>query len=34
MVRPDVWGPQMRLRLTNAFGTKPVTFDGVFVGCR
>jgi lysophospholipase L1-like esterase len=32
MVRPDLWGTQSRLRLTNIFGTKPVTFDGVFVG--
>ena len=32
IVRPDVWGPQVRLRLSNVFGTKPVTFDGVFVG--
>ena len=32
IVRPGLWGRQMRLRLTNAFGTKPVTFDGVYVG--
>ena len=32
IVRPDLWGPQARLRFTNVFGTKPVTFDGVFVG--
>ncbi len=32
IVRPDVWGSQVRLRLSNVFGTKPVTFDGVFVG--
>ena len=32
IVRPDVWGPQARLRLSNAFGTRPVTFDAVFVG--
>ena len=32
IVRPDVWGPQLRLRLSNVFGTRPVTFDGVFVG--
>lgn len=32
IVRPDIWGPQTRLRFSNAFGTKPVTFDGVFVG--
>src|SRR5437667_7686200 len=32
IVRPDIWGRQARLRLTNVFGTKVVTFDGVFVG--
>jgi lysophospholipase L1-like esterase len=32
IVRPDLWGKQARLRLSNALGTKPVTFDGVFVG--
>jgi hypothetical protein len=32
IVKPDVWGPQARIRLSNAFGTKPVTFDGAFVG--
>ena len=31
VVRPDLWGRQARLRLSNAFGTKPVTFDGIFV---
>ena len=32
IVMPDVWGKQARLRFSNALGTKPVTFDGVFVG--
>jgi len=32
IVRPDVWGKQARVRLSNAFGTQPVTFDGVYVG--
>ena len=32
MVKPSLWGPRARLRFSNAFGTKPVTFDGVFVG--
>jgi len=32
IVRPGLWGSQARLRLTNVFGTKPVTFDGVYVG--
>jgi lysophospholipase L1-like esterase len=32
IVKPDAWGQQLRIRLSNAFGTKPVTFDGAFVG--
>src|SRR6202023_2675917 len=32
IVRPDLWGRQVRLRFSNALGTKPVTFDGVCVG--
>jgi lysophospholipase L1-like esterase len=32
IVTPDIWGRQARLRLSNALGTRPVTFDGVFVG--
>jgi lysophospholipase L1-like esterase len=32
IVQPDVWGGQTRIRLSNAFGTRPVTFDDVFVG--
>ena len=32
ILRPDLWGARTRLRLTNVFGTRPVTFDGVFVG--
>src|SRR5262245_13379993 len=32
IVRPDLWAGQTRIRLTNAFGTAPVTFDDVFVG--
>jgi lysophospholipase L1-like esterase len=32
MLRPDIWGRQARIRLSNAFGTKPMTFDGVYVG--
>jgi lysophospholipase L1-like esterase len=34
IIRPDVWGPRARIRLSNAFGKRPVTFDGVFVGLR
>ncbi len=32
IVRPDICGNQARIRLSNAFGTKPVTFDAVDVG--
>src|SRR5262245_6372655 len=32
ILRPDIWGRQMRLRLSNVFGTRPVNIDGVFVG--
>src|SRR5258708_6984568 len=32
IVRADIWGRQARLRLSNVFGTKAVTFDDVFVG--
>jgi lysophospholipase L1-like esterase len=32
IVRPDVWGPQARLRFSNAFGTKPLVLDGVYAG--
>ena len=32
IVRPDIFGRKARIRLSNALGVKPVTFDGVFVG--
>lgn len=32
MVMPSLWGQQVRLRFSNALGTRPVTFDGVFAG--
>ena len=32
MVRPDLWGPQARIRLSNALGTQPVTFADVYMG--
>jgi hypothetical protein len=32
IVHPDVWSNQARIRLSNAFGSKPVTFDGIFAG--
>ena len=31
IVRPDIWGKQARIRLSNAFGTQPVTFDGAYI---
>ena len=34
MVRPDVWGRQARLRFSNAFGTKAVTFRRRLPGAR
>ncbi len=27
VVKPDAWGQQVRIRMSNAFGTKPVTFE-------
>src|SRR3989442_10644800 len=32
IVKPEIWGREARLRFSNGLGTKPVTFDGVFVG--
>lgn len=32
IVRPSLWGRQARIRLSNAFGTKPVAFDNVHIG--
>lgn len=32
IVRPDIWAGRARIRLSNAFGTKPVTFDGLHIG--
>jgi lysophospholipase L1-like esterase len=32
IVKPDLWGKQMRLQFSNIFGTKAVTFDDVFLG--
>ena len=32
IVKPDLWGKSARLRLSNVFGSRPVTFDDVFVG--
>jgi lysophospholipase L1-like esterase len=32
IVKPEIWGRAARLRFSNVFGAKPVTFDGVFLG--
>ncbi len=32
IIRPDIWGRQARIRLSNVFGTSPVTFDAVQIG--
>ena len=32
VVRPDLWGTNWRIRLSNTFGTRPVTFDGAYLG--
>jgi lysophospholipase L1-like esterase len=32
IVKPDAWGTQTRIRLSNTFGSKPVTFDDAYVG--
>jgi lysophospholipase L1-like esterase len=32
ILRPDIWGQKARIRLSNAFGSKPVTFDDVMLG--
>jgi lysophospholipase L1-like esterase len=32
IVRPTVWGPQVRLRFANTFGAQPVVLDDLFVG--
>jgi lysophospholipase L1-like esterase len=32
IVGPDIWGRETRIRLSNAFGTRPVTFDGIYIG--
>jgi lysophospholipase L1-like esterase len=32
IIRPDLWGSRGRLRFSNVFGTRAVTFDDVFIG--
>ena len=32
IIKPDLFGRQMRFRFSNTFGSRPVTFDNVFAG--
>ena len=32
IIRPDIWGRQLRIRLSNAHGSKPITFKDMYVG--
>lgn len=32
IVKPDLWGNTTRIRLSNAMGTQPITFDNVYAG--
>ena len=32
IVKPDLWGNTIRLRLTNVFGARPIALDDVYVG--
>ncbi len=32
IIKPDLWGRQMRFRFSNSFGTRPVTFDTALAG--
>ena len=32
IVKPDLWGKAIRMRFSNLYGNKPVTFDAVTVG--
>jgi hypothetical protein len=32
IVKPDLWGDEMRFRLSNVFGSQPVTFNAITVG--
>ena len=32
IVKPSLWGSRVRLRFSNAFGAKAITFDGAYVG--
>jgi lysophospholipase L1-like esterase len=32
ILKPEIWGREARIRLSNAFGTRPVRFEDVFIG--
>jgi lysophospholipase L1-like esterase len=32
ILKPEIWGREARLRFSNVLGTKPVSFDGVYIG--
>jgi lysophospholipase L1-like esterase len=32
VLRPTIWGNKTRIRLSNVFGNRPVTFGGIYVG--
>lgn len=32
IIQPEVWSQKARLRFSNVFGTKPISFDGVYAG--
>jgi len=32
ILQPEIWAQKARLRFSNAFGTRPISFDGVYAG--
>jgi lysophospholipase L1-like esterase len=32
IVKPDLWGDRVRIRLANTFGTQSITFDQIYIG--
>src|SRR5947209_6316198 len=32
IVQPEIWSQKARLRFSNVFGTRPISFDGVYTG--
>jgi lysophospholipase L1-like esterase len=32
IVKPDLWGNRVRIRLANTFGTQSITFDQIYIG--